>query len=76
MKSLWHSEAELERRAEEYLGPSTDIDSPNGRKAQSMLLLLNTKRLRRQATYTFWCALAAALAALANLVVALLTLAR
>jgi hypothetical protein len=68
-------EKDLENRMEELLH-SADIDSPNGQKAQSLFLILQSLRSARMAKYTLGSVVILALAFIADVIIRVIQLAR
>ncbi|MFX0202505.1 MAG: hypothetical protein ACFFCW_40885 [Candidatus Hodarchaeota archaeon] len=75
---FWKSqkEKELEDRIKKLLGPSTDIDSSPGKKAQSLFLIVQSLRSARMAKYTLWSVVILALAFIGDLIIRIIQLAK
>lgn len=68
-------EKSLENRIEKLLH-SADIDSPNGQKAQSLFLILQSLRSARMTKYSVWSVVILTLAFIADVIIRIIQLAR
>ena len=66
-------EKDLENRIEKLLN-SADIDSPNGQKAQSLFLILQSLRSTRMSKYALWSVVILALAFIADVIIRIIQL--